>query len=264
MRVPCEAIFSDNRAKGSGGSINIFMLSNITSHSLLNISNSHAGRTGGGIALKEAEIFLYGRTFLEDNKADTFGGAIVLEYSNLNVHGSSVIARNTAHYGGALHAVNSNIAFSGNHSFSHNFGQSGGGWSFAESSYFTCFNASNIVFDSNHASQHGGAVWIGDSPLYSCIEDLSRTCFFRGPLKCNIAHYNNTATVAGAYVYGGHVDNCIIRDTQSNRWGGRGHIYTTDSSTIAFDEIFHPVHTNSTISCILINCSISCPETRGR
>ena len=241
-----EAIFTDNRAKSSGGSINIFMLSNIISHSLLNISSSHAGRAGGGIALKEAEIFLHGRTFLEDNEADTFGGAIVLEYSNLNFHGSSVMARNIAHYGGALHAMNSNIAFSGNHSFSHNFGQSGGGWSFDVSSYFSCLNASNIVFDSNHASQHGGAMWIEDSPLYSCIEDLSRTCFFRAPLKCNIAHYNNTATVAGAYVYGGHVDNCIVRDTHNNRWGGRGH--TNDRSTIAFNKMFHPVQNNSTMS----------------
>ena len=173
-----EAIFTDNRAKGSGGSINIFMLSNIISHSLLNISSSHAGRAGGGIALKEAEISLHGRTFLEDNEAVTYGGAIVLEYSNLNFHGNSVMARNIAHYGGALHAVNSIIAFSGNHSFSRNFGQSGGGWSFDVSSYFSCLNASNIVFDSNHASQLGGAMWIEDSPLYGCIEDLSRTCFF--------------------------------------------------------------------------------------
>ena len=155
-----EAIFTNNRAKNSGGSINVFLLSIIIFHCPLNISDSHAGRTGGGIAITEAEIFLHGRTFLEDNKADTFGGALVLENSNLTFHGSSITTRNIAHYGGALHAMDSDIEFSGHHSFIRNFGQSGGGWSFTVNSYFTCFNVSDIVFDSNHASQHGGAMWI--------------------------------------------------------------------------------------------------------
>ena len=124
-----EALFSGNSAGESGGSLFAETKSSIEFLSLVNIFTGTAGREGGGILVRDdCLLVMSGETIMKDNHALSYGGAISLESSDLQMKGSSKITSNSAQYGGAIQAMSSKVYISGYHHFENNSADYGGGW----------------------------------------------------------------------------------------------------------------------------------------
>ena len=104
--------------------------------------------------------------------------------------------------------TNSNITFSGTALFARNvvFGN-GGAISMFGGSFLNFEMNINVIFEDNHATQAGGAIYVD----YDYIEN--RNCFFKFLQPPRIGSYSvafkrNKADYAGNMVYGGNVKTC--------------------------------------------------------
>ena len=222
------AVFVKNVAWYAGGSVSVNSQSKIIFLYELNISESCADWVGGGIALTYSEMVIEGIAVMEGNEAGSFGGAVF--------------------------ADDSELVFSGTHSFLHNSAQFGVGWSFVGSASMTCSPSNILHFDSNYATKYGGAINIEDNSLYRCGQYAVQDCFFtesvfldiktlHDEIRCTVIHHNNSAILAGSIVYGGNVDNCIYNYYQSEIF----HFTDLVKSGQVFDAMFHSVN-ESTLS----------------
>ena len=83
-----EAIFVNNEARHTGGSVSANSQLSITFLSILKITDSRVDWTGGGIALTDANMVSKNASiFMEDNEAGIFGGAVYAGKSNMREGG---------------------------------------------------------------------------------------------------------------------------------------------------------------------------------
>ena len=137
-----------------------------------------------------------------------------------------------------LLAEKSNVFFEGENIFKNNSGVRGGGLILLYSYLYPKLNA-KISFINNRASEVGGAMYIK--------EELSPYGNYPCPLQPDVPlgmpynesgiafeFKNNTASDAGASIYGGYFDTCNPSTYKLPTWP----IHANPSDTITYDEIF--------------------------
>ena len=192
------------------------------------LSNNQA-RDGGAILATESTVVVYGETIIANNTAvKSNGGGISLRQSDFEIKGSCIVSNNYAMRGGGLHATGSSISVhqSGSLQFIDNCAVNGSGIYLEVNSKLYVLrkrprpyiSEDLLVFEGNHASYGGGAVYVADETSSgSCLPNVE--CFIQTlalyPMESkyekNISiHFSdNMANEQGSNVFGGLLDRCI-------------------------------------------------------
>ena len=222
-----------NTAKSNGGAIVCLSDSTISLHGSHKLHRNTA-QHGGGIAASECLVVLAGDSILENNKAE-FGGGLHAKLSN--VSGYAYFNNNSAsRSGGGIYASRSTVYFEQSTTLVGNSAMNGGGMLFTDDSKLYLQLNTTLSFTNNTALKKGGALKVENSdPLSYCADSVScgffvgSDCFFQIQTHkkyeiistTNISDITelhnvriyftaNTASEAGAALYGGSVDSCNL------------------------------------------------------
>ena len=215
-----------------GGAILAVGNSNVRMSSVV-IRNSRA-QYGGGIAVLDSKLELLERTIIDNNTA-SFGGGLYAHNTEFN--GNALFTSNSAKDGGGgIYASKSIFSFAENTTIINNVASTGGGMLFSGDSKLLLHSNMNLHLTSNHARKTGGAIKIEErNPLTYCLATVSNNnvgssdCFFQTQSQVYIFKYgdlmkfiedlninhtiffgNNSAVEAGADLYGGSIDDCLV------------------------------------------------------
>ena len=219
-----------------GGAIVVAGNSNVRMSSVV-IENSRA-QYGGGIAALDSKLELLERTIINNNTA-SFGGGLYAY--NTEFHMNAIYSNNSAMDGGGggIYASKSILTFTDNTTVISNVASTGGGLLLSGDSKLLLHSNMNLHLTSNHASKTGGAIKIEESnPLTYCLPTVfnknvgSSDCFFQSQSLMEPVHIykydnlvkvvedlninstiffgNNSAVEAGADLYGGSIDSCVV------------------------------------------------------
>ncbi len=163
---------------------------------------------------------MHSGTYLES------GGAIHAEDCSLSFSGMSTFSQNQAALGGALQVSNTVLFFYNESLFVGNSaGRRGGGLLFVRQNRtrLMYIGADAVVTFANNVADRGGAIGVTDFYTALCYSSLSLsqsdTCFFQPTdldfrnVKLQLIFINNTASTAGSVVYGGLFDRCGFSNT---------------------------------------------------
>ena len=190
------------------------------------IKNSRA-QYGGGIAVLDSKLELLERTIIDNNTAH-FGGGLYAY--NTEFHMNAIFTSNSAQDGGGgIYASKSILTFTDNTTVINNVASTGGGLLLSGNSKLLLHSNMTLHLTSNHASKTGGAIKIEESnPLTYCLPKVanntvsSSDCFFQSQslyddlvkvvedINSTILFGNNSAVEAGADLYGGSIDSCVV------------------------------------------------------
>ena len=239
---------SEFNVEGSQGVLTGFQ-STVVLSGTVNLECNSA-KNGGAILLTESKIYIYGNVTVMDNTAGLSGGGIYAYKSELNFEGLANIKGNTANdSGGGIHIVGSFLKISaGLVIIDGNYAKRGGGMSLVLNSNLYIIKRSpqltpqcnTISSDcvrlelSNNYAVFGGALFISDGTgsgnyeathvrtqsttgvcfiqvlaLYTVIQNRDSIDYDKWSMQ-NIYFTNNSATVAGGYLYGGLLDRCTV------------------------------------------------------
>ena len=203
--------------------------SNVTFRGRINISNN-TGTEGGGIILyKNSHLYFTGSTVLYGNKAG-LGGAIYSPFGNeLTFSGDTLFSHNTADTnGGAIYSEYTNIIFDHNSavSFEWNTAENGGAIYVSSTSFLTFSRGVTLSMSYNHATKYGGGIYnkdIATAKQCDFIYQLGKGkeylpyCFIKsinGGWHYSFSQ-NNSADISGNFLYGGLLDRCQLEHTNS-------------------------------------------------
>ena len=212
------------------------------------LNNSNA--LGGAIMLHSTKCLITGYLKFAGNRALIDGGAIHVRNSSLTLQSdesanefdsfnseclsksysqSIIFCNNSAeNTGGAIHLFDGNMTLSGSVIFVANKAQNGGGISIYYSSEprlnnpnFLMFHEPlDIVFHANVAKRFGGAMYINDRNLDTKLCEyllpdgkIINKCFFtmKSGLERNVSiNFMNNQALAGAGIYGGAIQYCLV------------------------------------------------------
>ena len=229
-----------------GGAITAFQ-SDIILHGLCKFDNNFA-ESGGAVRATESQVYITGSTTISNSTAGRNGGGIFLYQSELKCEGDSILSLlgNVAgNKGGAIHAISSSIKtnfiedffFSARSQiyFIENHAHKGGAVSLEVNAKLYIFikvnigiNKDNLIasltFTRNEAD-YGGAMYVADgtnsgicaSASYH-IQSSSTECFLqalglhgrRAASYTYVNFTNNTGKISGATLYGGLLDRCTV------------------------------------------------------
>ena len=239
---------SEFNVEGSQGVLTGFQ-STVVLSGTVNLECNSA-KNGGAILLTESKIYIYGNVTVMDNTAALSGGGIYAYKSELNFEGLANIKGNTANdSGGGIHIVGSFLKISaGSVIIDSNYAKRGGGMSLVLNSNLYVIKRSpqltpqcNAISSdcvrlelSNNYAVFGGALFISDGTgsgnceathvrtqsttgvcfiqvlaLYTVIQNRDSIDYDKWIMQ-NIYFTNNSATVAGGYLYGGLLDRCTV------------------------------------------------------
>ena len=141
-----DCTFEKNSA-GFGGAIAVADVENLTIGNNTNCLDNKATSCGGGIyAMRSTATFEPGSA-LRGNSS-TYGGAIYVDTSNINIAENSVLCNNTATYwGGAIYANASNINIAANSAVYNNTAENAGADLLFNASTFTLPKAKDMSGD---------------------------------------------------------------------------------------------------------------------
>ena len=245
--------------------------SKVTFKGITNISNN-TGTEGGGIKVieKSSHIYFAGYTVLCGNKAG-LGGAIYSPFENeLTFSGDTLFSHNTADTnGGAIYSEYTNIAFDSNSatSFKYNTAENGGAIYLKSSSSLTFNIRISLSISYNHATKYGGVIYHEDiaANANQCsfnhlrLTELSLPyCFIRPRVKNKKSYYfgdfqililsgNNSADISGNFLHGGLLDRC----QQSAREIDALHLIQRDNREITSE----PYQLCFCVNASLFNCT---------
>ena len=225
---------------GEGGAVTCVQSNfRITGTAVFIYNKAH---NGGAISTTECKLETYGTLSVANNRA-TFGGAIYAYQSELNFESSSYLSENVAKLnGGGLYALGTSIhLLSGALQLKGNNAKQGGGmflnvnskvYILKKSSEPECNPHCEIKFlileFINNSADYGGAMYIADDTYSSiCGTNMQSTaseCFYQSlalydsvnvdeHYKYNIINtyfINNSAIIAGATLFGGLFDRCLL------------------------------------------------------
>ena len=195
-----------------------------------NIFRYNTAQYGGGIYSLNCDLELAGDTIIENNLARFGGGLYVQNVASVRIYGDTAFIGNLAAVGGGgVYASRSTFNFTGKITMVNNSAADGGGLLLVGSSEFYLQPNTRVNFIANSAKRTGGAIKVKETnPLAYCIDhspdnirDTGFDCFLQLPspareeLNIRVHFQNNMAAWAGADVYGGKVDTCIQKYTES-------------------------------------------------
>ena len=227
-----DSEFVGNCARFAGGGL---FIADFTSVNILNNSTveDNTAVYGGGIMLSQSSLGLRGSEItFHENQAE-YGGAVYASRSVAAITsvGNIIFDANLADFGGAIYVSESNLAILGHYNiFAANLASQGGALYLAGQA--TCSLSAlgtTVSFLNNSASVFGGAVFVDDTnpftvcfdseqsstlnnslALSQCFYQIHDLQFFTDQLNVSFEFRNNSATVAGADLYGGSINNCEV------------------------------------------------------
>ena len=283
VKFPGDNNFITNSAHNHGGG---FTVVRGTLH--LNGSTtikSNLAASGGGIYIGDSKADIGGTNCFMNNTAESGGGAIYATDSVLEFNGKDAFEANTAtSKGAAIHAFSSTLILQGNSSFVNNFANYGGGISLESSNLTLAHNQSSYLnnkaqrggaqyfdvnsnlslhqtahvhFQSNNATEFGGAIYVVDTPF-------RRECFFHIQNDQLLVHNtiplvfeNNSAGMRGSVLYGGLLDKCIFT---SDKYTSVLQLFTM-SILQALGDKGHSISSDPRQLCFCNRSKLNCKET---
>lgn len=198
---------------------------------------------GGGVSVLDCQVNICGFATFRNNIGTLFGGALVAVRSKVNIGLCTSVdntiltiqvcfTNNSARYGGAIDLYDSTFTIESDTTFLNNRAElRGGALNIANGTIF--LHANTSIFLENNSAQRGGAVYVrdeGQKGLSYCLPVLN-ACFFQPTDDHNfdnsnirLTFENNSASVAGADLYGGFVDNCSI-PALSSQYSDSGRVF---------------------------------------
>ena len=246
-----------------GGAITSFQSTVIFTENCSFLNNQ--AMDGGAILATESMIIIYGEMTMAYNTAmDSNGGSISLRQSDLEIKGTCNVSSNSAVRGGGIHAISSSISVHqpGVLQFIDNSAVNGSGMYLEVSSKLyilrkrprPSIKENLLVFENNHASHAGGAVYVADdtsagscSPSVECFVQTLALYPVESKYTKNISiHFSdNMATEQGSTLFGGLLDRCIpspftetyqVNNQKSNKYNSSV-TYLQNISNIESDSI---------------------------
>ena len=221
---------NDVSAIGNSNSALCIQQSNVIFSGRINISNN-TGTEGGGIKVT-GKLYLTGSTVLYGNKAG-LGGAIYSPFgTELTFSGDTLFSHNTADTnGGAIYSEYTNITFDHNSavSFKCNTAENGGAMYLSSASFLTFNIGVNLSMSYNHAIKYGGGIYNEDIASatqcrFNKISDVTKPslpyCFIRLTYQYYrnlIYSKNNSAGISGEILHGGLLDRCQFKNNVFER-----------------------------------------------
>ena len=164
-----HSLFEENKASWYGRAVSAYTMSTVVITDCTFDRNS-AGK-GGALVAQTSSIFsqssdkgdVNDETLIHENRA-SYGSGIYLAKSSLHFSTKSNFNHNQAFLlGDGIHAVNSSIFIESKVDFINNQAKLGGGASLANSTLYDKTNCTTTInFISNHAAEHGGALYVDD------------------------------------------------------------------------------------------------------
>ena len=162
---------------------------------------------------------------------------ILLHGANEFIINNSIFTGNN---GTVINAKESNITFIGEVTFDNNRAWQGGAL-FLSSSSLTLHDRTTVNFESNHAIQFGGAIFVEDCQFYLKNDaSTQQSCFYQASYpnynfaNARIMFSNNSADEGGECIYGTSIRNyCLVR-FQKHQHGQSGYwkdLFQIDWST---------------------------------
>ena len=243
---------SKNKAASGGALYTDGLKTNIIKATCLTLQENTAASDGGAMYVAGGQATLGGNITIENNTAKIGGGIRAVE-SHIHVVGNCDLAWNNAMYGGAMNTLNGRVFIQGSVQFTHNTAVEDGGAMFAAGTaiqilfrvnfyYNSAKNGGAMFFENeayieldrgpllvssfNSAHQHGGVIYIRDSPSISQCSFNHRLCqLYRAKLPdCflrfsrfsysdpAIVSRNDSAERGGNIMFGGLIDRCKFID----------------------------------------------------
>ena len=225
--------FQNNSATSNGGVLAVRDSSlTVTDNTFQN----NSAEAGGVLYVADSNLTVTDSIF--QNNSARYGGGLYVY--NTDITGNVILTNNLAtEEGGGMYISRSTVTFTGNTTIMNNSaidGNGGGLLLSGESQLYLQPNA-NVSFISNSAKSSGGAIMIAErNPLAYCTASRLQSdsdCFFQikklekhkigyypnsfqlqsiiNGLKIGM-YFDNNSAEAGADLYGGSVDNCIVKN----------------------------------------------------
>ena len=198
---------------------------------------NNSAENGGALYAYKSDLVFKGETFFESNNATENGGGIYTVSSRLEYYSHSYFFENTALNGGAIYLDRiSSLSIVK---------------SVLECTYcydWYCTNNTDkwlrLVFDGNHASEKGGAIYKNDTEATTCDSKpfenntIYKECFiqtiavYKSAYDWNECYFANFANINftdntapdGALLFGGLLDRCAV-DSFAEQLQFHGYIY---------------------------------------
>ena len=210
-------------------------------------TNNSANKGGGAIYINGLDAVFNINMCFENNEAPK-GGAIMTDYlgGTLQIHGHSTsFVNNTGHRGGAVYLSAGEVSFKNDVIFSSNTACKGGAMYFSSLSTLSLEAHTNITTSNNVAQSKGGAIYHKDNPtLDQCLVDKMQfndyhrlpSCFLKvkNMQLAQIVSYNDTASKAGGFLYGGLLNKCKLSVYCDDNFGRDG---TEAPFTVLFKNV---------------------------
>lgn len=175
-----------------------------------------------------SEVSFHGNVRFVNNTGATAGGVHIDMGITVTFSGDVLFLLNTGHSGGAVYVNESAVNFKGNMIFTENKADCGGAIAFihnSQNSFLHLDFNSTIKIANNTAFRYGGGIYVAGSECSSKI-----TCFFQTDLhnseinftpSAGIVMENNTAKIAGDFIYGGYLETCYLKIKSQNGYDFR-------------------------------------------
>ena len=229
-----------------GGAITA-VRSNIAFKGNVHLENNH-GMDGGALRVTESVFTVTGQCVFRNNSAEN-GGALYAYKSDLVFKGETFFESNKASKnGGGLYTVSSQLEYYSNSNFSDNTASNGGAiyldrisslsivkdvmeCRYIDDWYYTSNTDKwlRFIFDGNHASEKGGAIYKNDTDATTCdskpfeSNTIYKECFiqtiaayesandwFTDTVNFANIHFTDNTAPDGALLFGGLLDRCEV------------------------------------------------------
>ena len=228
-----DSYFYNNFARVWGGVL-------VTDHSNVTVQDntelvSNIAFVGGALYFRHSIIKFYDSVILFNNSAASDGGALFTvgvklffnhrAVSTDSTQGIISFRQNAARFGGSISSRSSNFTFTGTVLFIENWAMFiGGAIALDSDSKLIFISSTTTSFIRNYARDVGGALFVDDGRCSSTTANniiVKNECFFaiEGPYdsltNISLFFYYNSAKTTGSTLYGGELNRCKLRFTNS-------------------------------------------------
>ncbi len=263
--------FQNNHAHSGGALAAIDSTLSLTGNTF---QDNSADSAGGAIAAFNSQLAPVEDTTFENNKANYGGGLYVY---NTEFNGSALFTENSANEGGgSVYAYRSIFLFK-HTTIVNNSARDGGGLLLSSDSKLYIGSGIVLHLTNNSATRTGGAIKVEDNNPYATCTTLTRAysvtsgsgCFFQLRsntidehiqnskileilvnflnIKNTLYFANNSAVEAGADLYGGFIDRCLLNhilpDANYEGLSPSGYVFNVTTSSENIPDISSdPLH----------------------
>ena len=208
---------------------------------------------------------------IENNYALSNGGGSFLTMSTIRFSDTFFVGNRACGVGGGLHAARSNITIEGTANFTNNEAENGGGVSLERNTKIVknSIQKDVIIFMSNSARNHGGALFIDDgttpdlcAAVIAGNESPTAECFTAASVS--YAFSNNYASASGSNLFGGLLDRCTVHGEHFQWNESRSGVSTFQNQSNINESDLDTVWSHPVLMCFCRDNQPDCDYHPGR